>query len=131
MGGLLLQEASGAAALPGGYGAALLQTLFALLGVCILAWIVLKWGAKKGLGLGATGGRIRVIERTVLDTRRSLYLIEVGGRVLLIGADDGGAPSLLTEIDRDKLPPDDPARATTFAEVMKKFRRAQDEDKPS
>ncbi len=88
---------------PGGYGIALLQTLFALFAVCILAWVVLRWSARRGLGVGR--GRVRVLERVPLDGRRSLYLIEVGERVLLVGAGDGGAPSLLTELDPSELPP--------------------------
>lgn len=117
--------------MPGGYGAALLQTLFALVGVCILAWVVLRWGARRGLGMGGATGRMRVIERVALDARRSLFLVEVGGRVLLVGSGDGGSPTLLTEIDKSTLPVDEPARSATFADVMKKFRREPDQDKPS
>ena len=101
--GVLLQTAQ---ELPGGYGLVLLQTLFALAGVCVLAWVVLRWGARRGLGMGALGGRVRVLERIALDPRRSLYIVKVGERVLLLGAGDGGSPSLLTEIDPDTLPPE-------------------------
>jgi flagellar protein FliO/FliZ len=88
---------------PGGYGVALLQTLLALIAVCILAWVVLKWSARRGFG-GARG-RVKILERVPLDGRRSLYLIEIGDRVLLVGAGDGGAPSLITELDPKELPP--------------------------
>ncbi|RZO47765.1 MAG: flagellar biosynthetic protein FliO [Sandaracinaceae bacterium] len=87
---------------PGGYGVALLQTLLALAAVCILAWVVLKWSSRRGLGL--SGRRVKIIERVPLDGRRSLYLIEVAGRVLLVGAGDQGAPSVLAEIDPEELP---------------------------
>ncbi|MFW5921060.1 MAG: hypothetical protein ACOCUS_04415, partial [Polyangiales bacterium] len=65
----LLQGASEAADLPGGYGAALLQTLLALAAVCVLAWVVLRWSAKRGFGMGPSGGRVRVLERVPLDQR--------------------------------------------------------------
>jgi flagellar protein FliO/FliZ len=88
---------------PGGYGVALLQTLLALAAVCILAWVVLRWSARRGLGTGR--GRVRVLERVPLDARRALYLVQIGERVLLVGAGEGGAPSLLAELDPSELPP--------------------------
>ncbi|MCA9607162.1 MAG: flagellar biosynthetic protein FliO [Myxococcales bacterium] len=90
-------------ALPSGYGVSLLQTLLALAAVCILAWVVLRWTAKRGLGLGG-GRRVKVLERVPLDGRRALYLVEVGGRVLLLGAGEGASPALLAELDPDDLP---------------------------
>lgn len=105
---------------PGGYGVALLQTLLALAAVCILAWVVLRWSARRGLGLGRPG-RVRVLERVPLDGRRSLYLIEIGERVLLIGAGEGGAPALLAELDPSELPPA-PERAASLVELWGKLR---------
>ena len=93
---VLLQAASDAD-LPGGYGVALLQTLLALAAVCILAWVVLKWAAQRGLGIGA-GKRIQIVERVGLDARRALFLVEVEGRVLLLGVGEGAAPALLCEL---------------------------------
>ena len=86
-----------------GYFVSLLQTLLALAAVCILAWVVLRWGARRGFGFGQ--GRVRVLERVPLDARRSLYLIEIGERVLLIGAGEGAAPAVLAELGKDELPP--------------------------
>lgn len=104
---------------PGGYGVALLQTLLALAGVCLLAWVVLRWSARRGLDLGR--GRIRVLERARLDGRRALYLVQLGERVLLIGAGEGGAPSLLAELDPSELPPLAPA--PSLAELLGRVRR--------
>lgn len=103
---------------PGGYGVALLQTLLALAAVCILAWVVLRWSARRGLGIGGRG-RVRVIERVPLDARRALYLVEVGERVLLIGAGDGGAPALLAELDPGELPPP-PAPPPSLTELLRR-----------
>jgi len=115
--GVLLQTAQ---EVPGGYGVALLQTLFALGAVCVLAWVVLRWGARRGIGMGALGGRVRVLERIALDPRRALYIVKVGDRVLLLGAGDGGSPALITEIDPDTLPPEAARKPTgeAFRDVL-------------
>lgn len=115
---MILLQASDA--LPGGYGVALLQTLLALAAVCILAWVVLRWAAQKGLGIGATGKHVKVLERVALDARRTLWVVEIGGKVLLIGAGDGASPTTLAEMPADALPRDAGARAATFAEVLRR-----------
>jgi len=106
--------------MPSGYGISLLQTLLALGAVCILAWVVLRWSAKRGLGLGG-GRRVKVLERVPLDGRRALYLVEVGGRVLLVGAGDASAPNVLMELDPDDLP--DLPEQRSFADVLAKLRK--------
>jgi flagellar biosynthetic protein FliO len=119
--GALLQTAQDAD-LPGGYGVALLQTILALTAVCILAWVVLRWGAKRGLSFGGQGARVRVIERVVLDARRSLYLVRVGDKVLLIGAGESGAPAVLAELSPDEVPElPAPSGGGGFAEVLKRI----------
>ncbi len=85
-----------------GYVAALLQSILALGAVCILAWVVLRWSAQRGLG--KSRGRMRVIEKLPLEARRSLYLIEVGDRVLLIGTGDGASPALIAELNPESVP---------------------------
>lgn len=118
----LLQAAQTSAELPSGYGAALVQSLLALMAVCILAWVVLRWASKSGMGFGR-GKRIKVLEKIPLDARRHLYLVEVGGKVLLLGAGDGAAPRLISEIDPDSLPEleESPTKAS-FADVMARLR---------
>lgn len=108
-----------AADLPGGYGVSLLQTLLALAAVCILAWVVLRWSARRGLGVSR--GRVKVLERVPLDGRRALYLIEVNGRQLLVGVGDGGAPALLTELEVDDLPVGREPVAT-FGDLVRRLR---------
>jgi len=111
-------------AVPGGYGTALLQTLFALAGVCVLAWVVLRWGAQRGFGTGGVGGRVRVVERIPLDPRRSLFVVKAGERVLLLGVGDGAAPTLLTELDASLLATTttSPAAAASFRDILARLR---------
>lgn len=115
---LLLQATTTHADLPGGYGVALVQALLALIAVCILAWIVLRWTAGRGLGALGGGQRVEVLERTHLDARRTLYLVKIGERAFLVGAGEGGAPSLLAEIPVKDLPPAKPA--VRFSDVLRR-----------
>lgn len=92
--------------LPAGYGVSLLQSLLALVAVSLLAWVVLRLLARTGFGQGGFGGggpgrrgRIEVLERRVLDARRMLWIVRVGGRSWLLGAGESGAPEVLAELD--------------------------------
>ena len=96
---LLLQTAR---PLPGGYGAALLQSLLALAAVSVLAWVVLRWSARAWLGRGGT--HLEIIERLALDHRRGLVLVRAGRRTLLLGVGEGAAPSLVAELDPSEVP---------------------------
>jgi flagellar protein FliO/FliZ len=83
----------------------LLRSLLALAGVCLLAWLSLRWLSRRGLGRAAIGpaASLRVLQRLPLEPRKNLYLVQMGKRVLLIGTGDGGAPSLLAELERTAL----------------------------
>ena len=96
---VLLQTtlAPGTPALAGGYGAALLQAVLALVAVSVLAWVVLSGMARGGL-LRGSGGRVRVLERTALDARHALVLVEVDGETLLLGVGEGSAPALIQKL---------------------------------
>ena len=84
-----------------GYLLDLLRTLLALGFVCVLMWLGARWLARRGFGVpqAGSGATLRVLRRVPLEPRKSLYLVAVGRRVLLIGTGDGGAPSLLAELD--------------------------------
>jgi flagellar protein FliO/FliZ len=120
---MLAQLADGAAAdapTPVGYGAQLVRSLAVLAGVCLAAWWTLRWAARRGLGRLGAGRDVRVRERVALDARRSVYLVEVGRRTLLLGASDGAALTLLAEVSPDDLAPagvatDAPTRGETRA----------------
>jgi len=77
------------------------QTILALGFVCLLAYVVLRVVLPR-LNV-ATAGRsmVNVIDRIQLDPRRSLYVVEVTGRWLLIAASEGGV-QLISELDAEK-----------------------------
>ncbi len=93
-------EANRAVAKEGGAFALAFGILWKLLLVAGLIWITV-WLLRRtmgpgGLPLGAAGP-VRVLATQHLDARTAVYLLEVGERLLVVGA-GGGALSLLAEI---------------------------------
>jgi flagellar protein FliO/FliZ len=100
------------------YGGMIVQSFVTLLAVCALAFAALVLG--KRVGVGRARGPIRLVGQLPLDARRSIYLVRVGGQVLVVGASEGGFTKL-GEVLAAELPrEDDPAFATSpaFAEVL-------------
>lgn len=101
-----------------GYGVALLQTLLSLLAVCVTAWVVLRWVSQRTLGSANSRG-LEVIDRTMLDARRAVFLVRAGKRVFLLGGGDQSV-TMLAEIDPSELPArtetSSPSKA--FAELL-------------
>jgi flagellar biogenesis protein FliO len=85
------------------YGWAVFETMLTLLGVCLLAVVSLKWLAKRGIGVGTKSTEMSVLDRIPLDARRSLVLVEVRGRTLLLGLGESGAPTMLAEMDGTRV----------------------------
>lgn len=73
--------------------------IFALVLVIGLAFILIKWLLPRLLSpktLGK-GGRLKVLERYGLEPRKNLYLVELEGRRLLLGASEQNL-NLLAEL---------------------------------
>ena len=64
--------------------------------VCLLAYVALRWLARKGVGRAE--GPLKVVARCPLEPRRSVYVVQAGGRCFLVGVGDGPM-SLLAELD--------------------------------
>jgi len=77
------------------------QTVLALGFVCLLAYVVLRVVLPRLNVATSSRSMVRVVDRTALDQRRSLFVIEVTGRWLLIAASEGGV-ELISELDPDK-----------------------------
>lgn len=100
----------------GPYAGYLLETFVTLLAVCGLAFVVL-YGARR-LGIGRPRGPIQLVGQLPLDARRAIYLVQVGGQVLVIGASEAGITKL-GEVLASELPAVDPAsNAPPFADVL-------------
>jgi len=119
----LLLQASESTRHATSYGASLVQAVAMLLGVCLLAWLVLRFVSQKGLGVGQ-GQRVKVLERVALDARRMIYVVQIGERVLVLGGGEGASPTLLAELKPGELPPLPPSRS--FAEVLSAMRKPEE-----
>lgn len=81
------------------YGDLLITSLVVLMAVCIGAFVVVRV-----VGRVLATGRVRgahlldVVARVPLEPRRSLYVVEVAGKTLLVGTSEMGL-SVLSELD--------------------------------
>lgn len=83
--------------------------LIGLTVACAVALVALK---RLGRARAETAG-MRVVGRLTLEPRRSIYLVEVGGRRMLVGVGDGPM-TMLGEVDAaatDAATTDAPLRA--------------------
>ena len=83
----------------------LLQFIFLLAAILILAYVALRFGLPKILGLGSVqSGPIGVVARYALEPRRNLYIVHVGTEYFLIGTSETNI-RYLTQLDANKLEP--------------------------
>ncbi len=78
-----------------GYGWALLRMLAALVVVCLAAYLLLRFGLKRLGAPRVAAQSMRAIDRLPLGSNQTLWIVEVSGQRLLVGAGDGG-PRLLS-----------------------------------
>jgi flagellar biosynthetic protein FliO len=79
-----------------GLGGSLALSLVSLGVVCLLAYVIMRWLSRRGVGHAE--GPVRVVARCPLEPRRAVYLLEAGGRCFLVGVGDGPI-SMLAELD--------------------------------
>lgn len=94
-------------------GWTLVRTMVVLGMVIALVYLTLNVGLRKLLGIRPTAGTsmVTVLERVPLDQRRSLFVVEAAGEVLLIGGSDNSL-TLLSKLDRAEVDRLRAARAT-------------------
>jgi flagellar protein FliO/FliZ len=76
----------------------LLQTFLALAFVCGLAYVIFRVLLPKFTTNFGANNMMRVVDRIGLDTRKSLYIIEVTGRWFLVAASESGV-QMISELD--------------------------------
>lgn len=107
---------TGAAGL--GYGDLLLTSLLTLGGVCIAAFVIVRLvGRFLATGRGRGTHMLDIVARLPLEPRRSLYVVDVAGKTLLIGTSEMGL-SVLSELDREQVRSEH-AAGQTFAELVR------------
>ncbi|HVT06570.1 MAG TPA: flagellar biosynthetic protein FliO [Polyangia bacterium] len=107
-----------------GLGGAVWLSVVSLGVVCLVAWGALRVLA--GRGVGKVSGAVKVLARCPLEPRRSVYVIEAGGRCLLVGVGDGPM-TVLAELDAETVRAESAASAGSprFAEVLARAMRRQ------
>lgn len=106
-------------------GWTLVRTMIVLAMVVALAYLTLNVGLRRLLGIRAPVGTsvVTVLERVALDQKRSLFVVEAGGEVLLIGGADS-ALTLITKLNRtevDKLRATPPPSAVQLSPFLRKL----------
>lgn len=95
LGGALAEAEKGVPATPAPGVIVVLFGIFWKLALVTTLIILTVWALRRILRAGgiplSTPGAVRVLAVTHLDARRSVYLLEIGGRMLVVG---GGADSL-------------------------------------
>lgn len=76
----------------------LLQTFIALGLVCGVALLVFRFVLPRLQTLNTGRSMVRVVDRIGLESRRSLYVVHVGGKWLLLAASEAGV-QLVSELD--------------------------------
>lgn len=75
----------------------IIQTVFALALVCGLIYLTFRVILPKLSEMGYANSAIRIVERTPIDARKSLLVVEVGGRWMLIAASENSV-NLISEL---------------------------------
>ena len=76
----------------------LFQTLLALAFVCGLAYLIFRVLLPRFTTNFGANNMMRVVDRIGLDTRKSLYIIEVTGRWFLVAGSESGV-QMISELD--------------------------------
>lgn len=102
---------------PVAYGGALLRMLAALVVVCVLAYVLLRYGLRRLVAPAGRSQHLRVLERCPLSTGKALWIVAVGRRTFLVGSAEQGL-SLLAELQEGDLPAIAPPPRRGFNEVL-------------
>jgi len=84
------------------YGGELVKTIVALIFVCILAYVLLRWGLGWLYGKKPLPNHMKILGRLPIEGRRSLYLVRVQSRTLLLGVTDSSV-NVLAELDSEEF----------------------------
>ncbi len=78
----------------------LLQTIFALVVVCGLAYLIFRVILPRFAPTLGGNSMIRIVDRTGLEPRKNLYIIEVAGKWMLVAASEEGV-QFISDLDPD------------------------------
>lgn len=103
-----------------GYGELLWMSIGLLAAIGVIAVVAVRlFGGGRTLRRGSGGGLLEVIARQPLEPRRSLYVVRVGERRLLVGTSELGV-TMLTELEGGEAEErSEPQPAPSFAALVK------------
>ena len=105
------------------FGNYLVQTFVMLLVIVGLAFVVL-WAARR-LGVGRPSGNLKLVGRLPLDARRSIYLVQVAEKVLVVGVSEAGLNKLSEFALKDMAaPPAQTSPGESFPAVLARLKRS-------
>ncbi|HET9992305.1 MAG TPA: flagellar biosynthetic protein FliO [Kofleriaceae bacterium] len=85
------------------YGDLLVTSLIVLGVVCVAAFVAVRvFGRLLSTGRARGAHLMNVVSRVPLEPRRSLYVVEVAGKTLLVGTSEMGL-SVLSELDAHEV----------------------------
>jgi len=83
-------------------GSMLLETLLMLAIVCLLAYVVLRWGVSRLVGgRGAGDDAIEILARQPVGSDSSILVVRIGPRILIL-ADGASGMSRIAELDEEE-----------------------------
>ena len=100
----------------GGYGDLLVTALIVLIAACVAMVVIVRLAGRWSAGRSARPGLLDVVARVPLESRRSLYIVDVAGKALLVGTSELGL-TVLSELDRERVRAVPPA--VSFAELVR------------
>jgi flagellar protein FliO/FliZ len=83
------------------YGGMLLKMVISVGLVCLLAYAILKWGLGRLVGNTQADGEMEILSRLGVGPNRSIMVVRVGPRFLVIGSTETGI-SLLSELSEEE-----------------------------
>ncbi|QDG51659.1 flagellar biosynthetic protein FliO [Persicimonas caeni] len=82
------------------YGGMLLKMVISVGLVCLLAYAILRWGLGRLAGVQAGTERMEILDRLSVGPNRSIMVVRVASRFLVIGNTETGI-SLLSELSEE------------------------------
>lgn len=93
--------------------------------IALVAWVLLRATQRPS----KLKGPVELLARVPLEPRRTLYLVALGERCLLLGASEAGL-STLAEMAREDLEVGAPASGPSFQQRLQRAAAAEGEDEP-
>ena len=110
------------------YGWLLVKTGFVLVGICFTAYVGLKYLSKVNIG---SKGPMKILGRLPIEGRRSVVVIDVAGKTLIVGSSEAGMHTLgeLDSTQRERFETDNVQTKTSFKELLNRSKDIEIEEK--